>query len=58
MAMTEIGKGHSALEKLCGFLNLPPQKATFNDVQNKALLSYKYIATQSMMDAADQGCLL
>ncbi|MBY0580841.1 MAG: hypothetical protein K2P53_04080 [Rickettsiales bacterium] len=54
IAMREIGKGHSALEKLCGFLNLPPplQKATFNDVQNKISQSYKYIATQSMINAA------
>ncbi|XP_065678497.1 uncharacterized protein LOC136093423 [Hydra vulgaris] len=54
VGMREIGKGLSALEKLCGFLNLPPpiQKATFNDVQNKILLPYKCVAMQSMINAA------
>ena len=53
IATRDIGKGHG-LEKLCGFLNLPHplQKATFNDVKNKISLSYKYIATQLMINAA------
>ena len=35
LAMTEIGQGYSTLEKLCGYLNLPPpmQVNAFNETQ-------------------------
>ena len=56
IAMREIGKGHSALEKLCGYLNMPPPMtaAVFNDIQKIVFDSYTDVATNSMKNAANE----
>ena len=37
IAIRELEKGHSGLEKFCGLMNLPPQMnvKAFNDIQDK-----------------------
>ena len=55
LAMTEIGRGYSAL-KLCGYLNLSPpnQVNVFNEKQKTVLEAYNTVALQSMTHAADE----
>ena len=54
IAMREIGKGHTALEKLCGFMNLTPpmKKNAFNKMQKTLYAAYKDVAEQSMNEAS------
>ena len=55
--MTEIGQGYSTLEKLCGYLNLPPpmQVNAFNKTQKTVFEADNTAALQSMTDdAADE----
>ena len=42
MATGEIGRSHTALEKLCGFLNLPehPHATTISDMQKNIVDAY------------------
>ena len=56
MAMREIGRGHTALEKLCGFLNLPepPHITTVNDIQKNIVDAYNNAASHSMISAASE----
>ena len=56
MAMREIGSGHTALEKLCGFLNLPepPHITTVNDIQKNIADAYNNVAFHSMISAASE----
>ena len=39
VAFREIGKGYAGLEKVCGYVNLPPPMSitTFNDFYNQVL---------------------
>ena len=50
MAMRKIGRGHTALEKLCGFFNLPepPHVTTVSDIQKNTVGAYNNAASQSM----------
>ena len=54
--MREIGRGYSALEKFCGYLNLSPpmQMNAFNKMQKTVLEAYNTVALQSMTDVADE----
>ena len=55
--MREIGRGYSALEKFCGYLNLSPpmQMNAFNKMQKTVLEAYNNtVALQSMTDVADE----
>ena len=56
MAMREISCGHTALEKLCGFFNLPePSHApTVSDIQKDIVDAYNDVASQSMISAANE----
>ena len=48
--------GHTALEKLCGFLNLPepPHATTVSDIQKNIVDAYNNIASQSMISTANE----
>ena len=54
--MREIGRGYSALEKLCGYLNLSPpmQVNAFNEIQKTILEVCNTVTLQSMTDAVDE----
>lgn len=54
LAMREIGKGLTALEKLCGYMNLlPPMNCNaYNKMQTTLHAAYKNIAEQSMNQAS------
>ena len=56
LVMREIGWGYSALDKLCGYLNLsPPMHVNaFKETQKTVLDVYNTVALQSMTDAADE----
>jgi hypothetical protein len=56
VAMREIGKGHSVLEKLCGYLNMPPPMnvTVFNDIQKNVFNAYSDVVNSSMNNAADE----
>ena len=56
MAMREIGRGHTALEKLCEFLNLPEPllATTVSDIQKNIVDAYNNVAYQSMIFAANE----
>ena len=56
MAMREIGRGHTALEKLCGFLILPepPHATTVSDIQKNIAHAYYNVASQSTISAANE----
>ena len=53
IAMREIGRGYSSLEKFCGFLNLlsPMQVGAFNETQKNIAKAYNVVATESMIAA-------
>ena len=46
LAIREIGRGYSALEKLCGYLNLslPVQVNAFKETQKEVLVAYNTLA--------------
>ena len=54
--MRETGRGYSALEKLCRYLNLSPpmQVDASNETQKTVLEAYNTVALQSMTDAAHE----
>ena len=56
MAMREIGRGHTALEKLCEFLNLPEPllATTVSDIQKNIVDACNNVASQSMISAANE----
>ena len=56
IAMREISRGYSSLERFCGFLNLlsPMKVGAFNETQKNILKSYNVVATESMIATADQ----
>ena len=56
IAMKEIGKGHSALEKFCDLMNIPPPMnvKAFNDIQYKIHSIYQRVADAKMKNAADE----
>ena len=56
MAMRETGLGNTALEKLCGFLNLsePPHATTLSDIQKNIVDAYNNVDSQSMISAANE----
>ena len=49
LAMREIARGYSALEKLCGYLNLSPpmQVNAFNETQKTVLEAYNTVQVKS-----------
>ena len=54
--MREIGRGYSALEKLCRYLSLSPpmQEDASNETQKTVSEAYDTVALQSLTDAADE----
>ena len=53
IAMREIDRGYSSLEKLCGILDLQPpvNENVFSEIQNKLKTSYADVAQESMNNA-------
>ena len=57
IAMREIGKGHTALKTLCGYMNISPPMTpkTFSDIQdNNVIPSYIKASEINMKSAADE----
>ena len=56
LPMSEIGRGYSALEKLCGYLNLSPpiQVNAFDETQKTVLQAHNTVALQSMTVVVDE----
>ena len=56
LCLREIGRGHTALEKLWRFLNLPepPHATTVSDRQKNIVDIYNNVASQSMIYAANK----
>ena len=56
IAMRKIGKGHTALNAFCGFMNISPpmQTKAFYDIQSKIYNAYEQVANSSMVNAADE----
>ena len=48
------GKGHSAIESVCGFMNLPPpmNNSAYRKIMKELYPSYKRMAQQNMKDVA------
>ena len=55
IAFREIGKGISAMQALCGYMNLvsPMQPVAYNNIQKDLAKIYKTVANTSMIKAAD-----
>ena len=56
MAMRKIGRGYAALEKPCGFLNLPepPHSTTVSDIQKNMVDVYNNLASRLMISVANE----
>ena len=56
IAMREIGKGHTALKTLCGYMNISPPMTpkTFCDIQDYVISSYIKASEVNMKSAADE----
>ena len=56
LAFREIGKGHTAMQTLCGYMNMPPPMSvtTYNDIIN-SIHNYIEVANKSMQDAAQES---
>ena len=48
MAIREIGRDHTALKKLCGFLNLPepPHTTTVSDIEKNIVYAYNNVVSR------------
>ena len=56
VAFREIGKGHAAIETLCGYMNMPPpmNQTTYDDIITQLHGSYMKLANANMKAAADE----
>ena len=56
MLIREIGRGHTALQNLCGFMNIPAPmtQKTFLETQTNVSSQYIKVAEANMKSAADE----
>ena len=56
IAFREIGKGHSAMQHFCGYMNMVPpiQPNAFYNIQKDVVDNYKAVAEISMKKSADE----
>ena len=56
LAFREIGKAHTAVQTLCGYMNMPPPMSvtTYNDIINSIHNNYMEVANKSMQDDAQE----